>query len=262
MTNKHFYGWLPSKPDFRDKIFSTPENILETLPAKVDLTVPTLTKPFEPTIDQGQLGSCGPNSISMDLVYRMLKLSKPRSTQPSRLFIYYFTRVLMGSSYVNQDSGVDNRTLLKALAKYGWCDEKLWPYDISKFTQKPPAKAISQASYRRNLTYANVPQDINQMRGCLAAGKPFLFGFTVYESFESDAVANTGDVPMPKSGESVLGGHDILFVGYDDSTQRYKFKNPWGTSWGRSGYGTMPYGFAHSSQYSTDFWTISDLGIK
>ena len=58
------------------------------------------------------------------------------------------------------------------------------------------------------------------MKGCLAAGYPFVFGFTVYESFESQAVAKTGDVPMPRPGEQVLGGHAVLAVGYDDAQRR------------------------------------------
>ena len=50
------------------------------------------------------------------------------------------------------------------------------------------------------------------MKGCLAAGYPFVFGFTVYESFESEAVAKTGKVPMPGSGEKALGGHAVFVV--------------------------------------------------
>lgn len=258
---KRYYGWLPSKPDFRDRMYTAPHSVVAALPAKVDLTEPALGEPFEPTINQGQLGSCGPNSISMDLVYTMLKLSQPVDDQPSRLFIYYFSRLLMGQQYVNQDTGVDNRTMLKALNQFGWCDEALWPYDISKFTQKPSQQAIAQAAERVITGYAAVPQDINQMRGCLAAGRPFLFGFTVYSSFESQTVAQTGEVPMPSRGDRVLGGHDVLIVGYDDGTQRYKFKNPWGPEWGQQGYGTMPYGMAHSASYSQDFWTVTDPHI-
>jgi C1A family cysteine protease len=68
--------------------------------------------------------------------------------------------------------------------------------------------------YRRILT-------LDQMRTCLAEGFPFVFGFTVYESFESPEVARTGIVPMPKPQEQVLGGHPVLGVGYDDSKERF-----------------------------------------
>ena len=66
------------------------------------------------------------------------------------------------------------------------------------------------------------------MKGCLASGYPFVFGFTVYDSFESQQVAKTGVVPMPAAGESVLGGHAVMAVGYDDSQQRFIVRNSWG----------------------------------
>ena len=41
-----------------------------------------------------------------------------------------------------------------------------------------------------------------------------VIGIMVYESFESDAVAKNGIVPMPNlATEQLLGGHDILVVG-------------------------------------------------
>jgi len=42
---------------------------------------------------------------------------------------------------------------------------------------------------------------VNHLKRALMSGFPFVFGFTVYESFESEEVAKTGMVPMPKEGE-------------------------------------------------------------
>src|SRR2546430_14184641 len=64
------------------------------------------------------------------------------------------------------------------------------------------------------------------------SGYPFVFGFTVYESFETNAVARTGHVPMPASGEHVLGGHAVCTVGYDIKRRWFICRNSWGTSWG------------------------------
>lgn len=36
------------------------------------------------------------------------------------------------------------------------------------------------------------------------------------------------------------GGHVVLLVGYDASTQRFIFRNSWGPEWGSNGYGTLP----------------------
>jgi len=101
-----------------------------------------------------------------------------------------------------------------------------------------------------------VVQTPSQLKGCLASGYPIVFGFTVYESFESDAVAKTGQVPMPKPNEKTLGGHAVLAVGYDESVQRFIVRNSWGKNWGIKGYFTMPYGYLTDSNLSDDFWTI------
>ena len=75
---------------------------------------------------------------------------------------------------------------------------------------------------------------------CVAVGYPFVFGFTVYVSFESAAVAETGVLNLPKPKEKVLGGHAVLAVGYNDAAKRFLIRNSWGTDLGMQGYFTMP----------------------
>ena len=94
------------------------------------------------------------------------------------------------------------------------------------------------------------------MRSCLAAGFPFVFGFSVYESFESPEVAKTGVVPMPSGNEQLLGGHAVLCVGYDDASARFLVRNSWGTGWGMAGYFTIPYDYLADRDLSDDFWTL------
>ena len=94
------------------------------------------------------------------------------------------------------------------------------------------------------------------MKGCLASGYPFVFGFTVYDGFESDAVAQTGILNMPASTEKTIGGHAVLAVGYSDPDQRFIVRNSWGAKWGQAGYFTMPYGYLMDENLSDDFWTI------
>ena len=92
------------------------------------------------------------------------------------------------------------------------------------------------------------------MLNCLAEGFPFVFGFTVYESFESIKVAQTGQVPMPKKSERALGGHAVMAAGYDQKQKRFIVRNSWGEEWGQAGYFTMPYAYLETS--ADDFWTI------
>jgi C1A family cysteine protease len=101
-----------------------------------------------------------------------------------------------------------------------------------------------------------VTQSASQLKGCLASGRPFVFGFTVYDGFESDTVAQTGILQMPQSSEKVVGGHAVVGVGYDDSTQRFLVRNSWGTDWGQNGYFTMPYAYLTDDNLAADIWEI------
>jgi C1A family cysteine protease len=98
------------------------------------------------------------------------------------------------------------------------------------------------------------------MEGCLADGFPFVFGFTVYDSFEGAQVAQTGVVPMPQPGENVVGGHCVVAVGYDSVKRVFIIRNSWGTKWGMKGYCTMPYEYLVSPQLASDFWTVRSVG--
>lgn len=248
-------GWTRQAKDDRDYKFKVPLRIAAALPLSVDLS-----SGMGPLLDQGDLGSCGPNSADECITFDQKAEGLPVD-QASRLFIYYNTRALMGPQYVNQDSGVDNRTMLKALNQYGFPAESLEPYDISKFTNKPAASVYSAAKQNAITNYAAITQSEADMKGALVARHTFIFGFDVYQSMLSDAVAKTGIVPMPKPGQTPVGGHDVTFVGYDDSTRMYKFRNHWtnsdGSPWGDGGYGYMPYDYAHNGNLSGDFWAIN-----
>jgi len=252
MRMKRNYGWKPDLPDQRDYTYRVMAPI--TLPSKVDLT------PLCPPVyDQGQLGSCTGNAIAGSIEYEQIKKKDPKPFIPSRLFIYYNERVI--EKTVNQDSGAMIRDGMKAVSTQGACNETTWPYIISKFKTKPSATAIKEGLKYLAKVYSRVPQDLNSLKQCLAAGDPFVFGFTVYTSFESDTVAKTGVVPMPAKNETVLGGHAVLCVGYDDSIQRFIVRNSWGTNWGMKGYFTIPYAYITNNNLADDLWVIKDVSI-
>jgi C1A family cysteine protease len=242
------YGWVPDLPDHRDQLYSAPVAALRAMPPKVDLT-----SQCPPVYDQGQLGSCTANSIGAAFEFELMKQRLP-DFMPSRLFIYYNERAMEGT--VNTDSGAQIRDGIKSVAQQGVCPEPLWPYVIAKFKTSPPKPCYVEALKHKVSLYQRLVPTLNQLKGCLASGYPFVFGFTVYDSFESPAVAKTGHAPMPVPAEAVIGGHAVMAVGYDDSKQWFIVRNSWGTTWGMKGYFTLPYAYLTDPNLADDLWTI------
>lgn len=244
-----YYGWIHDLPDHRDQLYSAPVTALQTLPPKLDLT-----SQCPPVYDQGPLGSCTANSIGAAVEFEQMKQKLASVFTPARLFIYYNERTMEGT--VDSDSGAQIRDGIKSVAQQGVCPETEWPYNIAKFKTRPPKKCYVAAIKHRVVLYQRVTQTLNQFRGCLASGYPFVFGFTVYESFESPTVAKTGHAPMPAPIEKTIGGHAVMAVGYDDSKQWFLVRNSWGSGWGMKGYFTLPYAYVTDAQLASDFWTI------
>ncbi len=243
------YGWQPDLPDQRDFQYSAPKAFISTLPKKVDLR-----KQCPAAYDQGQLGSCTANAIGGAFEFELLKQNAATAFTPSRLFIYYNERVIEHS--VKSDSGAQLRDGIKTVNMQGACHETIWPYIITKYAQKPVASAYSDALKYQAVTYQAIARAADQMKACLSQGYPFVFGFTVYESFESEAVAKSGKVNLPKQSEAVVGGHAVMAVGYNDASKRFILRNSWGAGWGMAGYFTMPYEYLLDQNLSSDFWTI------
>ncbi len=249
MSKNLRFGWVPDLPDHRDHLYAAPARVVAKLPAKVDLR-----PQCPPIFDQGDLGSCTANAISNAHRFDQMKQKLPNPFAPSRLFIYYNERAMEHT--IASDAGAQIRDGIKSIAKQGVCPETEWPYDITKFAKKPPAAAFKDALKNKALSYRRLTQIPSQLKGCLADGYPFVFGITVYESFESDKVAKTGKVPMPAAKEKCLGGHAILAVGYDDSTQCLTVMNSWGPKWGDKGFFYLPYAYAIDPNLASDFWNI------
>jgi len=202
----HKYGCVPDLPDQRDFLYAAPVENMAALPTNVDLRPECLKTVY----DQGQLGSCAANAIAGTLEFDRIKPGLSDFI-PSRLFVYYNERVMEGT--VGTDSGAQIRDGINSVGSIGAPPESDRPYNIAESAVKPPPKAYKDAPLDKAVQYQRVTQVLAQMKGCLASGYPFVYGFTVYESFESQQVASTGIVPMPGSGEKVLGGHAVLAVG-------------------------------------------------
>jgi C1A family cysteine protease len=241
------FGWLPDLPDHRDLWYASVRKIKRKLPNYIDLR-----KQCPIIYDQGSLGSCTANALGAAFQFGQIK-QQLKDFIPSRLFIYYNERIQIQTAL--SDSGAFIRDGIKSLNKDGVCPETDWPYDIGKFTQKPPAALYKKALKNQVLQYLRLQNtQIGQLHSCLLEGYPFVFGFSVYESFWS--MKTNAVITMPKKGESRIGGHAVMAVGYDLDKKLFLIRNSWGKSWGKMGYAWMPFNYLNNPDLADDFWTI------
>ena len=244
------YGWIPDLPDQRDIPYISFVMVRPQFPSTVDLR-----SECTPVEDQGKLGSCTACALVGNLEF--LKVRSLKTVMNfSRLFLYYNERTIRHQQ--KSDSGASLRDGIKMLVKIGDCVELLWPYTVRKFAVKPPKKAYDDALSYQITRYYRL-HSLEDMKHTLGLGYPFVFGFAVYESFESKHVAKTGIVPMPKSDERVVGGHAVCAVGYDDTKRCFIVRNSWGSRWGDHGYFYMPYLYVTNTSLASNFWTIRDM---
>ena len=217
-----------------------------SLPPIIDLR-----NKFPSIFDQGDLGSCTANALCGIVDYNL------HNFLGSRLFLYYNERKL--ENHIFEDTGAFLHDGITCLEKYGICPETEWPYDVTKFAITPPDTCYQSALKNKAIDVTHIVNDMNSMKTSLANGYPFVVGITIYSSFETLYVAKTGLVPMPTRNDTVLGGHAVICVGYNDSKQLWIMRNSWGTDWGDSGYFYLPYIYLLDNSLSTDLWNIKKM---
>lgn len=261
LLKTHYGGWIPQRPDQRDHQF------LATVPEQALAAAFALDVSKIPVLDQGQQGSCtghGPTGLVM---VDQLKQGQPVVT-PSRAMIYYDARIPEGTT--GSDSGAIVRDAVAGIAGYGVCPDSEFAYSDQVFDVAPSTQDYADAKGQEALVYEAVVYP--HLNAALASGFPFVFGFTVYESFEGDQALSTGVVPIPAKNEAVLGGHCVWCWGYNASFTT-PFTAPNGkvipprskairNSWGDVGDGGdfyLPQYYFDTGQCS-DFWTIRRTG--
>lgn len=222
-------------------------------PASKTQSTFSLRNTMAPILDQGNLGSCVANSFAL-IIGTMTK----NNVRPSRIELYCISRIL-DNTPLSQDDGTTIRSACNTILKYGVCQETVWPYIVNRFSVFPPLNVLQQSKLFRRFSYTFVTQNLQSIKTCFNTYRvPITFGFMVYDSFMTTAVAKNGIVPMPNtSKEILLGGHCMTMVGYDDSKQQFICANSWGTNWGDKGYCYIPYNYLLNPSLAADFCYIT-----
>jgi C1A family cysteine protease len=123
-------------------------------------------------------------------------------------------------------------------------------------TKRPPKKCYAVAKKYQAIAYQRLTNSLSQLKGCLADGFPFVFGFTVYSSLYDGKGNPRAWVPLPSAKDGVEGGHAVLAVGYDDKKTVFIVRNSWGPHVQDKGYFYLPYAYVTDTNLADDLWTI------
>lgn len=228
--------------DHRDMVYSFKEDV--PLKSYVDL------RPYASAIeDQLHLGSCVGQAVVGAYELMTRKLCIDDFTDLSRLFVYYNARALDNS--IEEDVGSYTRDGIKAINKWGVCDERIWPYIIDKFADAPSIAAYEDAEKRIISQYYRLVT-LDDILHALSAGYPVVTSMNVYNSFYD--LENPGEIllKMPKETDNIIGGHAVVFVGYNLANNTFIARNSFGESWGLAGNFFVP--FEYVKQDFMDSW--------
>lgn len=242
---RHLRGW---RPGYEDLTVPSYASSARHYPQRADLR--SLPVPIR---DQGAIGSCTANACAEAMGYLYLKRGLPDPLL-SRLFIYWASRSAEGVA-PTEDAGCVIGDVVRVLQHLGAPLEQTWPYvdDGVRFVDKPSEAAYEEAR-QHQLVKAYRVRSFDALRMSLADGYPVVGGFSCPPGIDSAECAKTGVVPF-QPNEASVGGHAILFVGYDEAARLVTFQNSWGRRWGAAGYGFLPYDF-FLRRLSSDWWTF------
>ena len=225
--------------DTRDLMVSPPNFITKLfLPKKVDLS-----SKIQVTHQWG-IGSCQSNAGCY-----LWRSESKRNYTPSRLYLYYKVRSDRGN--INEDTGATVRETMKAMSKHWVSQEQFHPYVEENIYQEPSNVATIWGTRTTIAIYTRVNVDVESIKKVLASKHMIEFGMIVTDSFMQQ-----GWVDLPTQSGNIIWGHALTFVGYNDTTKKFKVVNSWGDTWGENWYFYIPYDRINLNEFF-EFWYLT-----
>lgn len=238
------------------------QHVFQSEPPQSPVAPPAFSRREEmtPARNQGSRGTC-----TVFGTCSQHEFNWSRSRDFSEQYLYWGAKQIDNSS-----EGTWIKDSWASLQNRGTCRESAHPYTSSQPYPKwggpdPGQTAHSDAAnYKGKQNWWINNTDTNLLKRCIhELGYVVTVQVTVWWS----AWPSSGVVQMPTAAQiadtqrilssiSVDGGspsdgeHVICLCGYNDTTSRFEFKNSWGTGWGTSGFGSIPYDYVR--QYARD----------
>lgn len=242
-------GLIPGGIDLRDYLYKK----TGTTKNNIDLSAKT-----GPVLNQGNSNACTAFAVGELLDYFFEHKKKGvfwKGFKTSKLYLWYHSRLMEGSQGSN--SGVILRDVFKAIKKYGFVTEELYPFS-NNWYESPPDKTLLSGDFFK-LYLATIPEYYaiptykynfhSLISNCLTNDTPVILGFPIRSELDN---ANTANWQINTYEGTFRGYHAMLITGETDDY--YIVKNSWGTNWGKQGYVHINKNLV--KQLGIDLWTL------
>ena len=241
------FHYVPDINDFRDKYIH-----FDQLLDYNDII--DLRGSFPPLVNIEKWNGSISTSLSAIIYYELIKLNQ-NIFIPSRQFIHY-NSLLYSSRNQNSISSITPsiRYTLKSIAKWGFCPEQYFPFNLEKLYEKP-SKNVYNVAGQYGIEYYRVSSNLNDIKLVLNNKKPIISSIPFYSSFQDPNIRITGRVPYPDETDINIGALGIVILGYIEEKELFIVRFPFGDLWGDHGYGYLSYKYI--IEMAMDLWIIN-----
>jgi C1A family cysteine protease len=204
------------------------------IPARVDLRNFNGRNYITPIKNQGRCGSCVAfGAVAAVEATLQLAAELPGPTiDLSEAHLFYCHAKADGRRC---DTGWWVSPALEHFRVDGVVDEPCFPYTDH---DQPCAPCGDAAKRVKKIASWTALSSFDAMRSWLSDSKgPLVTGFSVYDDF-----FNYSSGIYKHTTGTLVGGHCVCVIGYDDNAQCWICKNSWGSGWGEKGFFRIGYG--------------------
>ena len=198
-----------------------------------------------PVRDQGQRGTCV--AFAVTAAHEVARAAGTQVSEDlSEEAVYWGCKIIDG----NWKSGTSFGSAAAAIGATGQPLEAIWPYQPRRAagTRYDPPSQPSADWHKSGLSPASF--DLASVRAEIDAGRPLVFGLTVFDTLFAPSAA--GRIDAPPAGSPARGRHAVLAVGHD--ADAVLIRNSWGTTWALGGYGWLSNEYAE--RHVREVWLI------